>query len=145
MVQSAFHSFFSGARAGRYALRRSGEGVYDMDDLAVRTQKMAGFIRAHREAAKASATIGLGYSNGANVLASMLFSAPALIDRAVLMHPLIPFAPPPQPGLKGKAILLTAGRLDPTPLVTHHMKLSDAQEAYDAYASHQALKIVLSA
>jgi 2-desacetyl-2-hydroxyethyl bacteriochlorophyllide A dehydrogenase len=40
--------------------------------------------------------------------------------------------------------LMAAGRLDPTPLVTHHMKLADAQEAYDAYASHQALKIVLS-
>ncbi|HXD59772.1 MAG TPA: alcohol dehydrogenase catalytic domain-containing protein [Thermoleophilaceae bacterium] len=41
--------------------------------------------------------------------------------------------------------LMAAGRLDPTPLVTHHMKLSEAQEAYDAYASHEALKIVLSA
>jgi 2-desacetyl-2-hydroxyethyl bacteriochlorophyllide A dehydrogenase len=40
--------------------------------------------------------------------------------------------------------LMAAGRLDPTPLVTHHMKLAEAQEAYDAYASHQALKIVLS-
>jgi 2-desacetyl-2-hydroxyethyl bacteriochlorophyllide A dehydrogenase len=41
--------------------------------------------------------------------------------------------------------LMAAGRLDPTPLVTHHMKLTDAQEAYDAYDSHQALKIVLTA
>jgi len=41
--------------------------------------------------------------------------------------------------------LMAAGRLDPTPLVTHHMKLADAQEAYDAYAGHRALKIVLSA
>jgi threonine dehydrogenase-like Zn-dependent dehydrogenase len=41
--------------------------------------------------------------------------------------------------------LMAAGRLDPTPLVTHHMKLSEAQEAYDAYAGHKALKIVLSA
>ena len=35
--------------------RRTGEGVYDMDDLAVRTDKMAGFVRAHRDAAKPSA------------------------------------------------------------------------------------------
>jgi alcohol dehydrogenase len=41
--------------------------------------------------------------------------------------------------------LMAAGRLDPTPLVTHHMKLADAQEAYDTYADHKALKIVLSA
>ena len=41
--------------------------------------------------------------------------------------------------------LMAAGRLDPTPLVTHHMKLADAQEAYEPYAGHKALKIVLSA
>jgi 2-desacetyl-2-hydroxyethyl bacteriochlorophyllide A dehydrogenase len=41
--------------------------------------------------------------------------------------------------------LMSAGRLDPTPLVTHHMKLADAQEAYDTYAEHKALKIVLGA
>src|SRR3954451_4831909 len=41
--------------------------------------------------------------------------------------------------------LMAAGRLDPTPLVTHHMKLADAQEAYETYADHKALKIVLSA
>jgi 2-desacetyl-2-hydroxyethyl bacteriochlorophyllide A dehydrogenase len=41
--------------------------------------------------------------------------------------------------------LMAAGRLDPTPLVTHHMKLADAQEAYETYAGHKALKIVLSA
>jgi 2-desacetyl-2-hydroxyethyl bacteriochlorophyllide A dehydrogenase len=41
--------------------------------------------------------------------------------------------------------LMSAGRLDPTPLVTHHMKLDQAPEAYETYARHEALKIVLSA
>jgi phospholipase/carboxylesterase len=93
--------------------RRTGEGVYDMDDLAVRTQKMAGFIRAHRDAAKPSATFGLGYSNGANILASVLFADPALFDAVVLMHPLIPFEPDIKGDLRGKRILITAGRRDP--------------------------------
>src|SRR5262245_30820600 len=73
--------------------RRTGEGVYDMDDLAARTAKMASFVRAHKEEKKPPATIGLGYSNGANILASMLFTDPGLFDAAVLMHPLIPFEP----------------------------------------------------
>ena len=64
-----------------------------MDDLARATDKMAGFVRAHVEAAKPSAVLGLGYSNGANILASVLFAGPALFDAAVLMHPLIPFEP----------------------------------------------------
>jgi 2-desacetyl-2-hydroxyethyl bacteriochlorophyllide A dehydrogenase len=39
--------------------------------------------------------------------------------------------------------LLQSGALDPSPLVTHHMKLDDAPEAYGVYDRHEALKIVL--
>jgi 2-desacetyl-2-hydroxyethyl bacteriochlorophyllide A dehydrogenase len=39
--------------------------------------------------------------------------------------------------------LMTSGDLDPTPLVSHHMKLADAPEAYDLFARREALKIVL--
>jgi 2-desacetyl-2-hydroxyethyl bacteriochlorophyllide A dehydrogenase len=39
---------------------------------------------------------------------------------------------------------LAAGELDPAPLVTHHMKLDDAPEAYDVYDRREALKIVLT-
>lgn len=40
--------------------------------------------------------------------------------------------------------LLESGALDPRPLVTHHMGLSDAAEAYALYDRREALKIVLS-
>ncbi len=40
--------------------------------------------------------------------------------------------------------LLASGRLDPTPLVTHHMPLTQAREAYDLYDRREALKIVLT-
>ncbi|NGO51862.1 alpha/beta hydrolase [Allomesorhizobium camelthorni] len=93
--------------------RRTGEGVYDMDDLALRTGNMAAFVRAHVEAQKPSAVLGLGYSNGANILASTIFLEPDLFDAAVLMHPLIPFEPQVKGSLKGKRILITAGRRDP--------------------------------
>ncbi len=39
---------------------------------------------------------------------------------------------------------LADGTLDPSPLVTHHMKLDDAPEAYDVYDRREALKIVLT-
>jgi 2-desacetyl-2-hydroxyethyl bacteriochlorophyllide A dehydrogenase len=39
--------------------------------------------------------------------------------------------------------LLSSGKLDPTPLVTHHMPLDDASEAYEIYDRREALKIVL--
>ena len=40
--------------------------------------------------------------------------------------------------------LLSAGKLDPAPLVTHHMKLDEAPEAYRIYDDREALKIVLT-
>ena len=40
--------------------------------------------------------------------------------------------------------MMAAGVLDPGPLVTHHMGLADAAEAYAVYDRHEALKIVMS-
>ncbi|WP_378947895.1 alpha/beta hydrolase [Mesorhizobium sp. ANAO-SY3R2] len=93
--------------------RRTGEGVYDMDDLARATAKMAGFVKAQVEAANPSEVFALGYSNGANILASVLFAAPDLFDAVALMHPLIPFAPDIKGSLEGRRVLITAGRRDP--------------------------------
>ncbi len=93
--------------------RRTGEGVYDMEDLARATAKMGEFVRAHVAAAKPSAVLGIGYSNGANILVSTVFAQPELFGAVVLMHPLIPFAPKIEGSLAGKRILITAGRRDP--------------------------------
>lgn len=93
--------------------RRTGEGVYDMADLGLRTRKMTDFIGAHKTENPDTPIYSLGYSNGANILAAVLFEAPGLIDRAVLMHPLIPWTPEPNPALAGRKILITAGRHDP--------------------------------
>jgi 2-desacetyl-2-hydroxyethyl bacteriochlorophyllide A dehydrogenase len=40
--------------------------------------------------------------------------------------------------------MLSDGRLDPSPLVTHHMALEDAPEAYEIFDRREALKIVLT-
>ncbi len=93
--------------------KRTGEGVYDMADLARATAMMSAFITERAAALQPSSVGALGYSNGANILASVLFSNPTRIDRSVLMHPLIPFAPASQPALAGKQVLITAGRRDP--------------------------------
>lgn len=92
--------------------RRAAEGVYDMDDLARRTANMVEFVREQIGATRPSRVLGLGYSNGANILASVQFAAPELFDASVLMHPLIPFAPPTA-DFSGRKVLITAGRRDP--------------------------------
>ncbi|HWA20678.1 MAG TPA: alpha/beta hydrolase [Devosia sp.] len=93
--------------------KRRAEGVYDMDDLARATDKMQRFVKRLVDDDKPASVMALGYSNGANILASLLFAAPGAVDRAVLMHPLIPFEAKPQPALKDKPVLITAGRNDP--------------------------------
>jgi len=93
--------------------RRRAEGVYDMDDLARATEKMAGFLAAARTATGVARVIGLGYSNGANVLAATSFDHPDVVDDMVLMHPLIPWRPAPRDGFSGRRVLITAGRRDP--------------------------------
>jgi len=92
--------------------RRTGEGVYDMADLARATEKMAGFVETLATEHKASEVIGLGFSNGANILANLLIEK-GLFDRAMLLHPLIPFQPKHNPALAGRRILITAGQCDP--------------------------------
>lgn len=112
--------------------RRSGMGVYDMDDLARATHKLAGFIGEQVAAHRPSSVAALGLSNGANLLASVLFTAPELVGKVVLMHPLIPFVPAPQPALSGKAVLITAGRQDPIAPAASTQRLLDYLTAQGA-------------
>jgi phospholipase/carboxylesterase len=112
--------------------RRTGEGVYDMADLALRTRQMTAFIQAHVAQHPDRPVYALGYSNGANILASVLFEAPDLFERVVLMHPLIPFQPASQPGLKDANVLITAGQRDqicPLPLTEALATYFNAQGA----------------
>lgn len=112
--------------------RRTGEGVYDMDDLARRTQAMVRFVEAQKAEYPGVATYGFGYSNGANILASVMMARPDLFDRVGLLHPLIPWAPEPVAGLDGRHVLVTAGRQDPIcpwPLIARLIEWLAAQGA----------------
>lgn len=112
--------------------KRHGEGRYDMADLARATGKMAAFVAARVAAERPSTAVALGYSNGANIIASVQFEAPQSFDTAVLLHPAIPFDPAPQPGLKGKKVLITAGRRDPICPAPQTQKLADWLSAQGA-------------
>lgn len=114
--------------------RRTGEGVYDMADLAVRTAAMIDFVRARAAEGTPRKIVGLGYSNGANILAAVQFAAPELFDASVLMHPLIPFVPAAA-DFTGKAVLITAGQRDPMASVTATQALADYFTANHATAS----------
>ena len=112
--------------------KRTGEGVYDMEDLARRTTAMAAFMSAEKAQTANSRTIGLGYSNGANILAAVALTHPEITDELILMHPLIPWAPAPQPGLKDRRVLITAGKRDPICPAAQTMELANYLTAQGA-------------
>jgi phospholipase/carboxylesterase len=119
--------------------RRLGEGRYDMEDLARRTARMAGFIAAHKAAHPGRQVFGFGYSNGANILAAAVMARPDLFDRVALLHPLIPWEPEAVPALAGKPVLITAGQNDPIcpwPLSARLIDWAEAQGARVATEIH---------
>lgn len=60
-----------------------------------------------------SEVIAVGYSNGANIAASLLLLRPDILAGAVLFHPMVPIEPEPLPALAGTPIFIGAGRNDP--------------------------------
>ncbi len=93
--------------------RRTGEGRYDMADLTLRTRQLGDYVAAWKADYPDAPVYGFGYSNGANILASLVMSQPKMFDRVGLLHPLIPWTPADISGLAGTSVLITAGRRDP--------------------------------
>ncbi len=114
--------------------RRTGEGVYDMDDLRLRVGQMIAFVEARKAEGTPRQVVGLGYSNGANILAAVQFAAPGLFDASMLMHPLIPFAPP-DADFAGKRVLITAGKRDPMAAEAVTQRLGDYFTSHGAATS----------
>ena len=94
--------------------RRLGEGVFDLDDLKLQTDELARFIISSslRYGVAGNRIIALGYSNGANIAASLLLRHPKLLHGAALFRPMVPFRPQPVPDLKDVPVLLAAARHD---------------------------------
>jgi predicted esterase len=94
--------------------RRLAEGVFDLEDLRRRTAELAEFVAAAAEAygLDRSRVVAVGYSNGANIAASLLLLRPAVLAAAVLLHAMVPLVPDTLPDLRDKPVYLSAGRLD---------------------------------
>jgi phospholipase/carboxylesterase/glyoxalase family protein len=95
--------------------RRLAEGVFDLDDLSARTHELADFVAASasRYGFDPRHVIAVGYSNGANIAASMLLLSPETLAAAVLFRPMVPFEPESPPDLTGVPVFIAAGTNDP--------------------------------
>lgn len=95
--------------------RRLAEGVFDIEDLKYRTHELADFVdnasRFYRFDLKR--TIVVGFSNGANIGASILLLRPEVLSGAILFRAMVPIEPESLPDLSNKRILLSEGLYDP--------------------------------
>jgi phospholipase/carboxylesterase len=94
--------------------RRLAEGVFDHEDLVFRTHELADFVGAAAEeyGFDLSRLVAVGYSNGANIAASLMLLHPGLLRAAVLFRAMVPFDPEVVPDLSGMPVFLAAGRRD---------------------------------
>jgi phospholipase/carboxylesterase len=94
--------------------RRLAEGVFDHEDLIFRTNELAEFVEAASKGYgfDPSKLVGVGYSNGANIAASLMLLHPNLLRAAVLFRAMVPFEPEEPVALSGIPVFLAAGRMD---------------------------------
>ena len=95
--------------------KRLREGVFDEEDLVMRTKQMHQNIDdfAKRYDFSRDALTAVGYSNGANIAASLIFHYKDALKKAILYHPMVPIRNITLPNLNGVEIFITAGENDP--------------------------------
>ncbi|EZH65046.1 carboxylesterase [Bacillaceae bacterium JMAK1] len=95
--------------------RRLREGVFDEEDLIFRTKELHEFLdnAATQYNFDRSNIVAVGYSNGANIAASLLFHYEDSLKGASLHHPMVPRRGITLPSLKDTPIFIGAGKQDP--------------------------------
>jgi phospholipase/carboxylesterase/glyoxalase family protein len=69
--------------------------------------------------------VGTGYSNGANIAASLMLLHPGLLRAAVLFRAMVPFEPEEVPDLTGVPVFMASGRRDQMILPDNSERLAE--------------------
>ncbi|MGW6382479.1 alpha/beta hydrolase [Peribacillus butanolivorans] len=95
--------------------RRLAEGIFDEEDLIFRTKELNDFldIAAGKYDFDRENVVALGYSNGANIAASLMFHFEGALKGAILHHPMVPRRGMTLPSLSDVPIFIAAGKNDP--------------------------------
>lgn len=95
--------------------KRLAEGIFDEEDLIFRTKELNEFLdeAAEKYEFDRENVIAIGYSNGANIAASLLFHYQDALKAAILHHPMVPRRGITLPDLTGKGVFIAAGTNDP--------------------------------
>ena len=119
--------------------RRLAEGVFDEADVRARAHELAGFVAEARDAYGLAAPVALGFSNGANIAAALLWLAPQALAGAVLMRAMVPLSTPPEADLAGTPVLILSGAMDPIVPAENATGLAAQLQAAGAAVTHETL------
>lgn len=106
---------------------RLGEGRFDPAEVTRRTHELADFIAAaaDRHGLDRSKLIAVGFSNGANIAATLLQLRPESLAGAVLLRAMVVLdQPAPAGSLTGKRVVLASGTQDPIVPLDHPARLA---------------------
>jgi phospholipase/carboxylesterase len=92
--------------------RRFAEGVFDPQEIRQRTHELADFVEEARRAYDLAAPVALGFSNGANVAATMMLLRPGILAGAILLRPMLVLDDAPT-GTAPASVLMLSGAADP--------------------------------
>ena len=103
------------------------EGVFDLEDLKIRTNELADFVAAAARYYKLAADhiVGVGYSNGANIAASILLFRPEIMRAAILFRAMVPLVPDTLPDLSSARVWIGAGDQDPIVSASETKRLAE--------------------
>ena len=95
--------------------RRLAEGVFDLEDLKYRTNELADFVTAAAQhyGFATDQFVAVGYSNGANIAASLLLLRPEILRAAILFRAMVPLVPDKLAELSSVHVWIGAGNQDP--------------------------------
>lgn len=114
--------------------KRHSDGSPDVEDLMERTDDLHDFIDkvAEKYSFDRNNVIVMGYSNGANIAASLMIQHGKTMKGAILFHPMILQENTQLPDLSGMPIFMSAGALDSRVLPGDTMKLKRMLESVGA-------------
>ena len=94
--------------------KRLTEGVFDLEDLQVRTEELKSFIdeAAENYEFDRDNVVAIGYSNGANIAANLLFEYKNVLNGAILHHPMVPRRGVELPRMSKTPVFIGAGKND---------------------------------
>ncbi|HWL13546.1 MAG TPA: alpha/beta hydrolase [Ureibacillus sp.] len=114
--------------------KRLAEGIFDEEDLIFRTNELNEFLddAAKQYNFNRQNIVAIGYSNGANIAASLLFHYKDALKGAILHHPMVPRRGIDLPNLREAKVFIAAGTNDPICPQQESVELQQLLEAAGA-------------